>query len=657
MNPSLITSLGYVRVASIAPVVTVADVEANVEEIIRRAEQAVAEAVDVAVFPELCITGYTCGDLFMHPDLLSGALRGLDRLRRWSAGVPMLLVVGMPLEVSGRLFNTAVVLRDGHILAAIPKTHLPNTNEFYDRRRFASALDADDDTVRIGDADVPFGADLLLADAADPALMMGVEICEDLWSVEPPSGSLARHGATLLVNCSASNETIGKAAYRRDLVRLQSARTYAAYVYASAGPTESTTDTVFGGYAIVAECGDVLAESDRCLLDGTMIVADVDLRRCLRERLNGTSWSAEIAADTVRVIETTLVRTVKDDVRRRIDPHPFVPAGSADRAERCREIINIQATGLAVRVRRSRARTMVVGLSGGLDSTLALLVCLRSARTLGLPPSSILAVSMPGLGTTDRTRTNAERLAAALGVDFRTIPITDAVMTHFRDIGHDPSDTSIVYENAQARERTQILMDLANGCGGIVVGTGDLSEIALGWSTYNADHMSMYNPNGGVPKTLVRHLIAWFADEAGGEAASVLRDILDTPISPELLPTGANGEIAQRTEDVLGPYEVHDFFLYRFVRLREPVSTIAVLAVLAFRDRYEPGRVLDWLGVFLRRFVQNQFKRSCMPDGPKVGSVALSPRADWRMPSDASSTLWEAELRKVTEQFDVNLRK
>ncbi len=654
MNPSVITSLGYLRVAAYAPRITVADVEFNVTEILSNAEQAKADAVEVAVFPELCITGYTCGDLFRQPTLLEGARVGLDRIRRWSAGVPMVLVVGLPIVSSGRLYNIAAVVQDGHILACIPKTFLPNTQEFYDLRWFSSGRDTVDETILLGDAEVPFGTDLLIADAQNPAISIGIELCEDLWSIEPPSGKMARDGATLILNLSASNDLVGKAHYRSDLVRMQSARTYTAYVYASAGPTESTTDMVFGGHCLIAECGETIIEGERLVLEGASVVADVDLDRCVRERLNGTSWSQELSESVYRVVETAIQRTIKTDVRRLIDPTPFVPADVRNRAERCNEILALQATALAVRLQRSRSKAMVLGVSGGLDSTLALIVCSLACQKLGWDNENIVAISMPGLGTTERTRTNAQELGLTFGASFFTIPINDAVNAHFVDISHDPLNTNVVFENAQARERTQVLMDMANSVGGIVVGTGDLSEIALGWSTYNADHMSMYNPNAGIPKTLVQHLISWYADTATDDVATVLRDILATPISPELLPTGDHGEITQRTEDVLGPYEVHDFFLHRFVRLQEPMRNIAVLGCLAFGEKYRADQILTWLEVFITRFMSNQFKRSCMPDGVKVGSVALSPRADWRMPSDASGELWVAELRKSMKEIVVD---
>ncbi len=651
MNSSLITSLGYVRIATCAPRVAVSDVAANVEEIKRMANEVHGQGADIALFPELCLSGYTCGDVFRQPTLLEACKRGLEELRIFSANLHVLIVVSAPLEWRGKLYNTAVVLNDGQYLAVIPKTFLPNTREYYDQRWFASGRMVRDEIIEINGHSIPFGTDLLIADDVRQHVVLGVEICEDLWSIEPPSGEMARHGATIILNCSASNEVVGKADYRRSLVQMQSARTYTVYAYAAAGPTESTTDVVHGGHCMIHECGDLAAQSERFVLQGSYAIADVDVQRCMRERLSGTSFSQEDPIMEMRCITTRIPVSTKNDVRRRIETSPFVPQRSSERADRCHEIMSIQATGLAVRMQRSGAQALVLGLSGGLDSTLALLVCTKACDMLGVPYDKINAVSMPGMGTTDRTASNAAALARALGVSLTTIPIQPAVLQHFADIGHDPANANVVFENAQARERTQILMDLANMHRGIVVGTGDLSEIALGWSTYNADHMSMYNPNAGVPKTLVQHLISWYAESSPELISVILRDILDTPISPELLPTSADGASEQRTEDVLGPYEVHDFFLYRFVRLQESVRTIAILACIAFAPRYTPAQILAWFGVFLSRFIVNQFKRSCIPDGVKVGSVALSPRADWRMPSDMSTGLWLSELDAVRTEL------
>ncbi len=646
MNRALITSLGYVRVATLAPVVSVGDVQHNSQRIRDAILAAHGKGAEIILLPEMSLTGYTCGDMFRDSTLLQAAEAALEELRLWSENLSCLFVVGAPLQHKGHLYNCAVAICNGSLLLCVPKTFLPNTGEFYDGRWFRSGRHVRRDMLRIGGREVPFGTGYLIADPNRPHVQIGIEVCEDLWSVEPPSGRLARAGVTLMLNLSASNEVVGKAQYRRTLVRAQSARTYTCYAYASAGPTESTTDTVFGGHCMVAECGDLLAETTRLDLGGSVCLADVDLARCLRERLSSTSFSQEMVPDDITTVHAGIPVHQKQDILRVIDPHPFVPRDESGRSERCSEIAAIQATGLAVRMKRSGARRLILGVSGGLDSTLALLVCLQASRILGRAPETILAVAMPGPGTTERTHSNAELLCRELGVAYRRVDITTAVMDHFRDIGHDPSVHNVVFENAQARERTQILMDIANGNGGIVVGTGDLSEIALGWSTYNADHMSMYNPNAGVPKTLVRHMISWYAGELAAAASTVLRDILDTPISPELLPTHGESDSSQRTEVILGPYEVHDFFLYHFVRLREPLTAIHILACVAFDGIYSDEQLRAWLKTFVRRFVTNQFKRSCMPDGVKVGSVALSPRADWRMPSDMSV---EAMLRMITD--------
>jgi len=483
MNAALISSLGYLRIATCAPRVAIADVAANVEEIKRRAVEVHALSADVAVYPELCITGYTCGDLFRQPTLLQATLKGLEDLRLFSENLHLLMVVGAPLEWRGKLYNTAVVINDGALVAVVPKSFLPNTREYYDQRWFASGRAIRNEHIELNGHLVPFGVDVLVADSTRAHAVIGVEVCEDLWSVEPPSGDLARNGATVIINCSASNDIVGKASYRTSLVQMQSARTYTVYAFASAGPTESTTDVVYGGHCMIAECGEIVAQSGRIVLNGTFVIADVDVDRCIRERLGATSFAQEEPVHQVRRVTTRIPFSAKHDVQRRIDTSPFVPSREVDRAERCREIMSLQAAGLAVRVQRSGARKLVVGLSGGLDSTLALLVCTQACQTLGLPYDTILAVTLPGMGTTDRTLKNAGALARALGVSFESISIENAVLTHFADIGHDPSNTNVVYENTQARERTQILMDLANMHRGIVVGTGDLSEIALGWST------------------------------------------------------------------------------------------------------------------------------------------------------------------------------
>jgi len=658
VKSSLITSLGYRRLAAISPRTSLGNVQANVNELISLCEKAENDGAEVIVLPELCITGYTIGDLVRLPDLLTAARVGLEQIRQWTTGRLPVVVVGLPLEIGTKLYNCAAVVSDAHVVGVVPKTYLPSSREYYDNRWYVSGADATVDTIRLGHIDVPFGTDLLFADEDDATCVFGVELCEDVWAVEPPSGKMARSGATLILNLSASNELVGKAQYRRDLIAQQSARTYCAYAYASAGPTESTTDAIYSGHCMIAESGEMIAESDRLVLDGTMVLADVDLRRCIQERLNSTSFNQGTPESDHRIIELSMGRSVKHEVKRTIDPTPFVPATEQHRSERCMEILRLQATALAVRMQHTRAAKAVIGLSGGLDSTLAFLVCCETIKLLSKTNplytlhSTLFTLSLPGFGTTDRTRSNASQLAQAFDVEFREIDITASVRQHFKDIGHDESDTSVVFENAQARERTQILMDLANAHQGIVIGTGDLSELALGWSTYNADHMSMYNVNAGVPKTLVRHLIQWYAEhKATPEVAKILVDILNTPISPELLPPSPLGEISQKTEDLIGPYEVHDFFLFRLIRLQEPVRNVAILAVLVFGHKYSTGQLLEWQKVFIERFFANQFKRSSIPDGVKIGSVALSPRSDWRMPSDAKPDTWLTQLAVIRSEI------
>jgi NAD+ synthase (glutamine-hydrolysing) len=538
------------------------------------------------------------------------------------------------------------------VCGIVPKTFLPTGQEFYDTRWFASGRDVEMTHVRIAGVDVPFGVDVLFVDANDARLVLGVEVCEDLWSVIPPSSEMAIAGATVIVNPSASNDVVGKAAYRKALVAQQSARTYTAYAYTSAGPWESTTDVVHGGHQLIAEAGEILAESERLRYEPTLSFADIDLDKLVAERQFSTSNRQERPPKAFRRVLFHLQPASRASLRRSVSPRPFVPMDHHDRDERCREILRLQALGLAVRMERSRSTAMVLGLSGGLDSTLALLVCVDACAILGRPATDIHAISMPGFGTTERTQRNAALLAETFGVSFQTISIDDAVRQHFRDIGHPETQHDVVFENSQARERTQILMDCANQRSGLVIGTGDLSELALGWCTYNADHMSMYAVNAGVPKTLVRYLIEWYADHHA-TAGPILHDILDTPISPELLPHDGEGGIVQRTEDVVGPYELHDFFLYHIVRQHATIRKVVALAMIAFEDRYATSEICRWLGVFIRRFVSQQFKRSCLPDGVKVGSVVLSPRADWRMPSDASADVWLTELDNVMVELGI----
>ncbi len=645
-----LSSFGYLRIAVVTPALKVADVPYNLEQIRAAVLTASQDHCRLLVFPELCITGYSCADLFLQPTLLGAAWQALEELAALSGREKVALAVGLPLAIRGRLFNCAAFLAGGRLLGLVPKQYLPNSQEFYERRWFTPGGSVPVVTVDWGGQAVPIGTDLLFQADLLPDCRIGIEICEDAWVANPPSGLLAIRGATVLLNLSASPETLGKGSYRRDLVRAQSARCLAAYAYASAGPGESTTDLVFSGHSLIAENGQILAESELFSFTTRIARADIDVARLTAERLRSSSFGDGLAPSPPRVIPFHLGDIPAEVFSRLVPQTPFVPTGNRERAERCREVFALQTTGLAKRLLHTGSRQVVIGISGGLDSTLALLVTCRAFDRLELPREGILAVTMPGFGTTARTRGNAEGLAELLGVTLRIISIDNAVRGHFVDIGHDPKCHDITFENAQARERTQILMDLANQVGGLVIGTGDLSELALGWCTYNGDHMSMYAVNCGVPKTLVRYLIEWCAEEEfSGQAAQILHDIGATPVSPELLPPAPNDEISQHTEDQVGPYLLHDFFLYHALRLQFPPRKILFLARRAFGDRYPEEEIRRWLLVFYRRFFAQQFKRSCLPDGPKVGSVALSPRGDWRMPSDACATLWLNELGVLEE--------
>ena len=628
----------FLRVAAATPRIQTADCAFNAAQVAALAKEAAENGASLAVFPELCLTGYTCGDLFLQDSLLQGAEEALMWLCKETAGLDCLLVAGLPVRAGSTLYNAAAVIFHGKVLGLVPKTHLPNYSEFYELRHFAPA--GEPVVVTVGGQHLLLSSDLLFCANQMPEFVLGVELCEDLWVPEPPSGRLARWGATVIANPSASDETIGKAGYRRLLVASQSARLMAAYVYADAGAGESVSDMVFAGHDLIGENGTLLAESQR-FAEG-LIYADLDLGRLQKDRLRSNTFGG--ASGGTRVWFDLPKKALA--LRRAVDPSPFVPKDPSALESRCAEVLAIQAAGLAGRLRHIGAKCVVVGLSGGLDSTLALLVCVQAFDSLGLPRAGIHAVTMPGFGTTGRTRSNAQLLAEAYGVSFAEIPIGEAVKVHFADIGQDPTNTDVTYENAQARERTQVLMDLANRLGGIVVGTGDLSELALGWATYNGDHMSMYGVNASVPKTLVRHLVRYVAGKSGPDLQAVLLDILATPVSPELLPP-KDGEIAQRTEDLVGPYELHDFFLYYVLRFGFAPKKIFRLANTAFQGVYEPETIKHWLKTFYRRFFAQQFKRSCLPDGPKVGSAALSPRGDWRMPSDASARLWLEEVEAL----------
>ena len=632
---------GFIRAAAASPRLRVADCAYNRDRIIEAIRRAQALDAQLLVLPELAVTGYTCGDLFGQQTLLEGALEALLDIAAATEGGDLLAVVGAPLVKEGRLYNCAAVLQDGEILGVVPKRNLPGYGEFYETRNFTPGPGEVSGLV-LGESWVPFGGNLLFRCRELPDFCLGVEICEDLWVPSPPSGALAAAGATVIANPSASDECIAKADYRRTLVAGQSARLVCGYVYADCGPGESTTDLVFSGHNLIGENGALLAESPP--FGEGFAVTELDLERLAGQRRRTTTWPLPPREEFTEVEFSMALRPVA--LTRAVSPTPFVPGDPASRAARCREILAIQAQGLAKRLEHTGASTAVLGISGGLDSTLALLAAVRAMDLLGRPREDILAVTMPCFGTSARTRRNAGDLCRALGVRLKTVDITGAVKGHLADIGHDGATPDVTYENAQARERTQVLMDLTNLSGGLVVGTGDLSELALGWATYNGDHMSMYGVNASVPKTLVRHMVETFALEAPEELRRVLLDILDTPVSPELLPA-RDGEITQKTEDLVGPYELHDFFLYYTVRWGFPPRKVFRLAKYAFAGAWDGETILKWQKVFLRRFFAQQFKRSCLPDGPKVGTVALSPRGDWRMPSDASAALWLRELEEL----------
>ena len=630
---------GFVKVAAATPDIRVADVEFNTQNIINAMEEAQKNGAKILVFPELCVTGYTCSDLFDHSVLLKASRKALLEIAENTNDKDMLVFVGAPLEVNGKLYNVAAAMNQGEIIGFTTKTFLPNYGEFYEMRQFTPGPQTVREITFEGKK-IPFGPQILFQAEGMEELVVAAEICEDVWSPVPPSIQAALEGATVIVNCSASDETIGKDTYRRALISGQSARLISGYIYANAGEGESTTDLVFGGHNIIAENGTILKESSRYVNE--IIYSEIDLQRITGERRKNTTFQPLDEETLVRVPFT--VEETKTFLTRTFPKKPFVPSDEQTRAQRCEEILTIQAMGLKNRLAHTNARTAVVGISGGLDSTLALLVTARAFDMLGRDKKDIIAVTMPCFGTTDRTYQNACEMSKKVGATLIEVPIADAVNVHFRDIGHDPEDHSVTYENCQARERTQVLMDIANKTWGMVIGTGDLSELALGWATYNGDHMSMYGVNASVPKTLVRHLVKYAADDTKDEALkNVLYDVLDTPVSPELLPP-KDGDIAQKTEDLVGPYELHDFFLYFMLRFGYEPSKIFRIACMTFDGEYDKETIFKWLETFCRRFFSQQFKRSCLPDGPKVGTVALSPRGDWRMPSDACVAVWMKDL-------------
>ena len=651
---------GFIKVAACTPEIQVADVDFNVDKIISQLEKCREEGVKVAVFPELCITGYTCQDLFFQNALLDKAMEGVVKIAKTTADSDMLVAVGVPVRANGKLYNCAAVIQDGEVRAFVPKTHLPNYNEFYEARHFAPYRGecAAIDLREYGQLEfIPPMEQTVFVCEEIPELVVGFELCEDLWVADPVSNYLAKAGATLICNLSASDEVIGKDLYRRQLVSNQSARLVAGYIYCSAGDGELTQDMVFSGHNIIAENGSILAESR--LFENGITISEIDFKKLAFERRKISTYPASAEWDysskdsgfldkdnisrerfSLEMGETALTR--------KFAKTPFIPSNQAERNERCHLILQMQSHGLMKRIAHTHSKTVVIGISGGLDSTLALLVCVMAMDLLKRPHTDIVAVTMPCFGTTKRTRSNAEILCDALEVTFREVDISKAVLQHFEDIGHDYNDHSVVFENGQARERTKVLMNIANQVSGMVVGTGDLSELALGWATYNGDHMSMYGVNASIPKTLVRHIVQYYGDTCTSDTLrNVLYDILDTPVSPELLPTDESGtEMTQKTEDLVGPYELHDFFLYYGIRWGFEPSKVKRLAKYAFEGDY-PDEVIDkWLKTFYRRFFSQQFKRSCLPDGAKIGSVTLSPRGDWRMPSDAVAKLWLEDIDK-----------
>ncbi len=640
----------FLRITALVPPVKPGGVEKNIRYILNGLDKLSQESPDLVVLPELSLSGYTCGDLFRQRTLLEKSLEALSTLAEQSQKWNFLVIAGLPLIYNSRLYNCAALLGGGKVIGIVPKTYLPNSNEFYEQRWFASGADIKGKEIHLGGNPVPFGTDLIFQDRENPLFRLGIEICEDLWGPLPPSTYQALAGALIIANPSASNELVGKADYRKTVTSQQSARCIAAYVYTSSGPGESTTDTVYGGHTLICENGHILREGERFCQEETSITSDVDLEFLEHERLNSPSFSqtAEKEQQNLNFRSILFDRkkvTNRKDLKKNINPRPFVPASHQDREIRCREIFSIQSTGLVSRLKHIGCRDVVLGLSGGLDSTLALLVTVEAFKRLGLDLQGLHCYTMPGFGTTGRTKGNARLLCEELGLPIETIDIRDVCTLQMGELEHSGEPSDVAYENVQARQRTMFLMNKANMIRGIVIGTGDLSELALGWCTYNGDHMSMYAVNTGVPKTLVQYLVQYVADHhENRKAADILYDIIDTPISPELLPPDRQGNIAQKTEDLIGPYELHDFYLYQMIRCGFSPEKTLFLAENAFQGKYSPEIIQKWLEQFIRRFFSQQFKRSCLPDGPKVGTIALSPRADWRMPSDADMEIWLKNL-------------
>lgn len=631
---------GYVRVAASVPELKVANVEFNTKEVIKEIKALDKEGVQIVTFPELCLTGYTCADLFSQDILITKSKEAIKEVIDSTKLIDIISIIGAPIVCDNQLFNCGVVINKGKILGIVPKTYIPNYGEFYEKRWFSTSNTLTSKTINLFGKEIPIGIDLVFRDINDSKFTFGIEICEDLWSPKAPSVEAALNGATMIFNLSASNEVIGKAQYRRNLINMQSAKNVCAYIYSSSGVNESSTDLVFSGYAGISENGSMLVENERFNFKTNHIISDVDIQRLMNNRIKDISFMGIGAINSYRVIDIDL-KDNNIDLKRMYDAYPFVPSNEDKRAERCSEIINIQACGLAKRIRHTGMKKCVIGISGGLDSTLAFLVIIEAYRKLGISFDNLIGVTMPGFGTTGRTYNNALTLMKNYGVTMREVSIKEASLQHFKDIGLEETDRSVTYENTQARERTQILMDIANKEGGLVIGTGDLSELALGWCTYNGDHMSMYAVNTSIPKTLVRYLVKYFADiEQNEECKKTILDILDTPISPELLPPSKDGKIEQQTESVVGPYILHDFFLYHFMRYGASPDKIKYIASKTFDGMYDEETIDKWLKFFIKRFFNQQFKRSCLPDGPKVGTISVSPRGDLRLPSDADSSIW-----------------
>ena len=634
---------GFVRVGAVVPKLKVADTEFNCNEIIKQIERASNNKIQIAVFPELCVTGYTCQDLFEQDILLEYAEKAINKIMDYTNNLDIICIIGMPIKAENQLFNTAVVIQKGRILGIVPKTFIPNYSEFYEKRWFASSKNTNKKEIEILGQKVPFGIDLLFKDKTNNEICFGIEICEDVWAVEPPSNKLALLGANIIFNLSASNEVIGKKEYRRELVKMQSAKTISGYVYCSSGVNESTSDVVFSGDSMIFENGSCLANNSRFDFKSNMIFTEIDTKRLSNDRRKNTSFMGNPVDLEYREIEINIPDNI-ENLTREYSKTPFVPGDKKKISEICEEILNIQSYGLAKRLLHTNINKTVIGISGGLDSTLAFLVIIKAYEILNLPKENIIAITMPGFGTTSRTHNNSMKLINEYGATFREINITKSSLQHFEDIGHDKKMKDITYENAQARERTKILMDIANKENGLVIGTGDLSELALGWCTYNGDHMSMYAVNASIPKTLVKYIIKWVAENSKQECKSIINDILDTPISPELLPPDEKGNIEQKTEEQVGPYILHDFFLYHFLRYGAEPKKIYILACKTFKQDFKEEEIKHWLQVFIKRFFTQQFKRNCMPDGPKVGTVSLSPRGDLRMPSDVNYNIWLKNL-------------